>query len=753
MSTIRKLANSTKKVRRIRSYHLPVGDPCSVCGRPHDEHTANHTPILPPDWHYKKTSEIRCTRCDLPILQHRTHHQSHGDPCKLCGLPLAKHKARSVRERLIRNQKPRLYMGIDGEGQGRAPHRYVMLACSDEHGNHKCSVENPEGLSTVRCLEFILGLPNRSLLFAYAFNYDLTKILEDLNDETLYLLFRPELRKGEKGPLPIDWLGYELNLQGTRFTVRKGDREQTIWDIFKFFQAKFVNALEDWKVGAKERIKKMAEMKDKRADFDKLSFEEIRGYCFEECRYMAELARRLTEAHREAGLRLRAYYGAGSSAAAMLTNMGIKKKLRDAPDRMRGPIAQAFFGGRFEISRIGRIDEVIYNYDISSAYPYQLYFLPCLEHGIWQHTRRRKDIETARTALIRYEWKGEEKDVAWGPFPYRDKDGSICFPVNSGGGWIWREEFLAGKKLFKNIVFKEAWIYHCDCDCQPFKEISRYYLERLKLGKEGAGIVLKLGCNSCYGKLAQSIGNAPFNNWIWAGMITSGCRAQLLDMLGRHQRWENLVMMATDGIFTKEKIDTPKPRDTKTFDTVFDKSKKEWVSKPLGGWEEKKTEGGVFLARPGIYFPLEASEADIKSIKARGIGRGVLLDNREKIVEAFEKDHGRGIFRIAEVTRFKGAKTSIHRRGQAPRFEYTRGDYYGQWIPAPIDMTFNPLPKRERILDDLNLEVRTMAADIVSLEYKRALLSQDAKRLKQAFLEMLEQPDCDEVDYNDSELE
>ena len=113
------------------------------------------------------------------------------------------------------------------------------------------------------------------------------------------------------------------------------------------------------------------------------------------------------------------------------------------------------------------------------------------------------------------------------------KNGSIAFPETSGGGWVWREEYLAGEKLFENVGFEEAWLYHCDCECQPFKDIPKYYSYRILIGKEGPGIVIKLSVNSNYGKTAQTMGGEPgtFHSWMWAGLITSGCRAQVLESM------------------------------------------------------------------------------------------------------------------------------------------------------------------------------------------------------------------------------
>lgn len=149
------------------------------------------------------------------------------------------------------------YVGVDGEGFGRFPHRYTLLAWSDEHQDKHEYVENyQDGLSTRACLEFLLSMPNPAKAFSYAFNYDMTKILTDLPNKLLYELFRPDLRRRPKnsqvfGPLPVLWTAppegdepekqYALNLQGTKLTISdlSTKRKRVIWDVFKFFQANF----------------------------------------------------------------------------------------------------------------------------------------------------------------------------------------------------------------------------------------------------------------------------------------------------------------------------------------------------------------------------------------------------------------------------------------------------------------------------------------------------------------------------------
>lgn len=670
-----------------------------------------------------------CKRCGLPGVKHRVWHKP-SPGC--CALPPANHYVDT------RKRPPVRYWGIDGEGQGRVVHRYVMLAACDEDGSEKLVTE-AHSLSTVACLEFLLSLPGNSKFFAYSFMYDLTKMLVDLPNKTLYLLFHEELRQRTPkqrhlGPRPIQWGEYWLNLQRTKFSVRRGKHQVVIWDIWRFFQGKFVTALENW--GLADNLESMRRMKEQRSEFDKLSKKEIRAYCWDECQRMGQLARKLVDAHDDCGLKLRNFYGAGSTGSALLNKLDIKTKRGDKPpEDMTHALACAFFGGRFENSIIGPYPGPVYSYDISSAYPYHITFLPCLQCGKWTRTTNSRDLEHATTAIVRYSYSNPGQS-AWHPFPYRTSDGSICFP-NGSSGWVWLKEYQAGKSLFPGVSFREAWVYRTSCDCRPFREFPNYYRERVRLGKEAAGIVLKLGMNSCYGKLAQSIGiNPPFQSWVWAGMITAGCRAQVLELAARLESLDDLLMVATDGVYTSKRVSAPLPLDTGTSD----------LPKPLGGWEEKIVRKGIFAARPGIYFPLDPSEAELKEVRARGLGKSVLHACWSSIVDAYGR--GEQHVLVDTVTRFCGAKSSISVRGiETGNLSFHRSPEYGQWVKRPIDLSFNPMPKRESVCDG-RLKTRTVSGE--SAPYVRALsaVSPETIALKMAEIEAEEQPDGGDIsDY------
>lgn len=696
-------------------------------------------------------------------MRFRPSHQTDAGPnerCKKCGLWGYQHdrkRAAYVASYNAANPRPApslRIIGVDGEGQGRSPHVYNFLGAADEDGKTWQVGNDPSRtIGSERCLDFLLSLPARSLVFGFAFFYDLTKILEDLPDETLYLLLRPNkrrlLRKGKVVLEPMRWGPYSLNYVQRRFSVKRDNRRATVWDIFAFYQRRFTEALRDWKAAPITVIERMEEMKAQRGGFHAEQWEEIKEYCLGECSSLAKLGRKLITAHNEAGFPLRDYYGAGSTASSLLRKYGVLEYRGETPDAMREALACSFFGGRFENSIIGRVPRRVYGNDISSAYPYAATFLPCLVHGRWRRWSGR-EINRAmeRETLLLVNWhlpKGP--DAPWGPLPVRKADGTIAFPLGATGGWVWKREFQAAARLRPDVIAREAWGYHTDCTCQPFAFLPDVYLERLRIGKEGPGQVLKLGPNSVYGKLAQAVGSAKFQCWVWASLITSSCRAQILNAILAASDPSHILMIATDGIFSDVRLVLPKPIDTGTDKEIIDLEGKR-VRKPLGGWEETIYEDGIFAARPGVYFPImpppkdeEEEKKQVSKMKARGLGRKVLYERRNLVMSAF--DQGLDAITVIGGERFIGAKSGIH---YSKSTGYVRSPHYGDWVEWPMRITFDPKPKRcERRAD--NTLVCWPWFQAPSLPYEKAMRDPEAELMELAKVMMEEQPDFEmEVD-------
>lgn len=691
----------------------------------------------------------------------RPAHKPSGGPrdrCSKCGLFGSQHDERRreyVATKNRENPRPKpsfRVIGVDGEGQGRKPHLYNFMGAADEHGQTWSLGSDPtRQLPTERCLDFLLDLPSRSLVFGFAFLYDLSKVLEGLPDRALYLLFHPEkrrvVREGKVHHRAVKWNGYRLNYLHRRFSVARGNRRVTVWDVFAFFQKRFTAALTDWSVGSASVVQRMEEMKERRSDFDAQSFPEIQEYCLSECVMLAKLGRELIEAHNAAEMPLKTYYGAGSTASSLLTKYEVKEYMGEIPDEMKEAVACSFFGGRFENRIIGPIRRPIYSYDISSAYPYAATFLPCLCHGRWRRWHRNLDnaMDRATLALVKWQCNGVKADEPWGPLPCRKADGTIAFPLNAVGGWTWLPEFLAARSLSSGVVATEVWTYQTECICRPFGFLPAVYLERLRIGKEGRGLVLKLGPNSVYGKLVQSIGSAPFQQWVWGSMITANCRAQCLMGIATAPRPENVLMIATDSLWSDVPLDLPTPRDTGTGHTP----------KPLGGWERKDYPEGVFAARPGVYFPLkeierepEETDAELKDreralvekMRARGLGRKALYERRRDVVEAFEA--GKPSVSILGSQRFIGARSGVT---WSRKTGCVRREDYGDWVDWPIEVTFDPKPKRMAVREDGGLVAWTNFK-VPSLPYKKAIRSHEDELLEIACQIADEQPNGEYVD-------
>lgn len=607
---------------------------------------------------------------------------------------------------------PRRWVGIDGEGLGRLPHRYTLLAASDGEGRAEY-VEAPHGkrLGTARCFDFLLSYGSRDVRLAgYYLSYDWTMILRELPNEAIYRLFRPELRalpEDEGGGFSrVAWREYRLHFLAGMMQIRRGDTRVTIWDIARFFQSSFVKAIELWKVGTPEQHRRIASMKEQRATFRAEDRERVRAYCLDECRLLATLAERLEDAHDKAGLRPKAWHGPGSTASAALSRAKVADFRAEPPREVRDFVARAFFGGRFEQSRIGRVEGAI-SHDIVSAYPFQALSLPCLRCAAWRHTSRESDLASARFAVVR----AHVVDVgvrSWAPLPVRLASGSIVFPRGGATTYAWLDEYRAAKRGWRGVEFDQAWVLDVQCEHTPFSFVEGMFRARQAVGKDsGAGLAIKLGVNSVYGKVAQSIGKPQFASRVWAGMITSGTRAQLLGLISAHRDERNVIAVATDGIYTTEEIDLPP-----------------WpmVDLPLGSWETKRI-GAMTFVRPGIYY---SHEEDASTVRARGLGRRIVAAQRDAISRAIERGDARAL--LGTQPAFGGARVTVYRTRAG---ELKRSRLYGEWHPMPARISLAPAPKRD------NDWLPPMLSDVESLPYARHAPASEVARVLDAVFDGL----------------
>lgn len=485
-----------------------------------------------------------------------------------------------------RKRLPKNFIAIDGEA---VDGRYVLLCSSDGK-----MIWADDELSTMTCFEYLIRLkrrsPKGSVFVAFGLNYDVNMMLRDIPRHKLIELWTyGECRVSLEGyAFQLRWIPrkmFELYSPDLRTKIK-------VYDVFGFFQSSFVKALAAW--GIDDPNEAIKEMKTERARFTLAQRKEIEQYCLDECKKLVELCNALEASLLSAGIKLRSYMGAGSVAGALLAQKKVKSHHAqddEFPEEIKEAIYCAYFGGRVEQCLQGILTNVV-GYDVRSAYPAQSLALPSLAGGSWRKAKAEEIHKPGLNAIWQVEWEKAKGDVM--PFPLRQKDAEIYFPRN-GRGWYHHIEVRAAMLLHaESIRVLRGFVFEPICDDKPFAFVREYYALRAEAKARGDASekAFKLGLNSLYGKLAQGIssgGLPPFRSLFWAGRITAGTRARMLDAASLHPH--GVVSIATDGI-------------------VFSGDPGIEESSELGGWE-RQDYSEIFAAQSGIYWAKKPDGTEI----------------------------------------------------------------------------------------------------------------------------------------------
>jgi hypothetical protein len=548
--------------------------------------------------------------------------------------------------------KVREFMAVDGEGGGTdefgRQNYFLMCASGQTAGEEYVCHHNGQPLSTHDCLEFILSLPANQILVGFGIGYDATQILRGIatstrGQRTLRRILNPP--QGRNGP-SYTWWGdcaiiYQqgqylrvarIDRSGPKPTIIKGS-SRTIYETLGFFQCSFVKAIRNWEIGNEQERVIIAANKERRNEFAELT-DKILGYCKLECRYLAMLMTEFREVCTKVGISPKQWSGSGWLASELLEKHGIPKRPLTAreqaaiaeqkpsknpkPKGLRRPERDrkfeaaanlAYYGGRFETSRVGLIRGPVYQYDLKSAYPAAMRHLPCPLHTRWEHRPRARRLPENGIYLPKVTFSHPDGPCC--AFPFRH-NGGLFWPFR-GTGWYWSPEIEAAQHHLKAyVVLRDLWIAHQECDCQPFNWVNDLYEERRRLGSDTRGYPIKLGLNSLYGKMAQRSGRGPYHDAVAAGLITAITRARIIEAIAQDPR--SVLMVATDAVFSTRRLSLD-------------------VGEGLGQWQETIWPD-LFIAQPGVYW--SPSELE-NSVKSRGAPRSVVGPAAPLFQEAFDE--------------------------------------------------------------------------------------------------------------------
>ena len=645
----------------------------------------------------------------------------------------------------------RRIISVDGEGDnipdtGEAiePQAYTLLAFSDDNGysgvlqhddsrwtNPKSDVTN-YGLRTVQCLEFLLGIKrSRSdLVIGFSITYDATMILRDLTVAQWKEI--ADTGRTRFGKYLIEFMPkqyFRVADTTVEYITMNGDvrytRDVKVWDTFAFFQSSFVVVLEKAAKGVldPERVAFIADMKSKRSDLASQSVETVQAYCLAECEYLSIIFRDLLVQLDRIGYAINRYYGPGPVVMKFFESIDLTDYMADI--NYAGYVGgmpeciplKAYYGGRFEISRVGFCGDG-WNNDLNSAYPAAMTQLPCLKHGVWER------VSEFTPGYHGFYKVGSKTTGQWAPFPFRVgkhpkrgelrtsshapefinpeiSEGSILY-AHGGIRWVGNEEVKVALKHFtpEQIPIYDGWIWKPSCDHKPFAKIADLYEQRLIAKRNGDGIekAYKLIINSGYGKTAQGIGwvaiasafgeyledrdgyKAPkYQSYPWASWITSYTRAAVTDVALTHP--DAVISIATDGIITTERL-TELP-----------------ISKKLGDWDEKEI-SHIWLGMPGIYTYDSVGEGTQEDFKRRG------FNAKHFPSEYLRASWNNGDWSVKNLPEegFNYGDSENTMRAFVPlRQAVKRTDIkgiYGKWVPT--SKTLNFYPKKRMAFESLD---------------------------------------------------
>lgn len=468
-----------------------------------------------------------------------------------------------------------MFVSVDGEATTKDG-AYGLLATSQGF-----YIANRQGLTTEECLDFLLALPTPKnakkseapIYVGFAIDYDVNMILGDLplkgqrDDGTPIPGTIEELRKNGA----TYWRGYRISYYHRKiFRVSRGKRTFTLYDTWGYFQSSFERALLAWNIPVPAII---TEGKAARGSFHRWSMKKLREYNNAELAQHVQLMNELRDAIDPLNLKVISWHGPAALAGYWLSSNKVKKFQGDEQPNVQDAAGRAYFGGRIDVRGYGFV-EPAYHFDIVSAYPSATRYLPDLSKLAWRRVRK---LTGEQLYVARIRWSVPEGTI-WPPFPWRNAQGSIRFPVE-GEGWYWKPEIEAARDMFGDCFeVLEAYVATGKIEYPLRNLIEETFAHRAKLKREGnpSHVPVKLILNSIYGKFAQTVGTATYHNLVWAGLITAHTRAKMMRAID-----EDTVLVMTDSLWSTKKPNVEE-------------------SDALGGWEGG-TEKRLAVAEAGLY--------------------------------------------------------------------------------------------------------------------------------------------------------
>lgn len=375
-------------------------------------------------------------------------------------------------------------------------------------------------------------------------------------------------------------------------------------------------------------------------DFNNAKLSEIAEYCLQDCRIVYQALFRAFSMSK-------AKMTIGSLSVELFRRFFLEKTFKI--DTINDEFFAAYYGGRTEIFKKGKVDADVY--DINSAYPYVMLTskFPDPENMRTMNNPTECDLEKLmKTHEGMATLTVTVRDMHIPPLPVRHGS-QLIFPVGTfTGSWVFPELRIALPYI---TIHKVHRIIYAKPIPSPFKKfVTHYYNARLKTDNEFLKYYYKLLLNNLYGKLAQrnmqqsvmlqkgenphkvmkryncknaELINTDYGDFLimekqaqpksftvasWAAYITAGVRVMLFNAFT-----DQVLYCDTDSIFL--------PKDVKF---------KHKLSNDLGGWKkERKRVTHIYALKDYDYIDFTGNWTYSENEKGEPSVQYVYVDKRK----------------------------------------------------------------------------------------------------------------------------
>ena len=306
---------------------------------------------------------------------------------------------------------------------------------------------------------------------------------------------------------------------------------------------------------------------------------------------------------------------------------------------VRGLFRKAYYGGRVEVFRYGKVRGRLTYLDVNSLFP------ACMTGsypGLWSlRVDGRHGVVKARVTVPPMEYP---------PLPHRGPDGRIVYPVGTWSGFWCSNELDYARTL--GVKVRVLGSVGSDSLVTPFRDyVEELYGRRKRSKNETERKVLKLLMNSLYGKFGTAGGVAreirsldklgevsyapldstsgmidvaapspPYANVLWSAWTTAAARVVLHKALVKaNKSGAEVLYCDTDSII----FDGPNPFP---------------VSRELGAWKvEKKC--SEFEAKGPKYYYFKAENRKRGEYRVKGVPRKKAGELFRRKVTTFERPY------------------------------------------------------------------------------------------------------------------